>query len=239
MRAIVAWMLVFLWVSSQESPLLNVVKLDTRFEDGTQVQGFGMWLEGGYLVSALRAVHRPKPMVFARTIKVMSVDSCELPLIAFGEAKVVALDEDRGIALLKMARYSDMYGNMLRAKHAFHEFVMSTRGVDLALALARHQADSSIYRYPREQRWKSLRLENSPSAEQFLGAGVFNEVNEFVGILRASNEQRGDFEIASVEEIADFICQLVSERAVLPQSEAVAKICGESPPLLGLRNALN
>ncbi|MGP1579634.1 MAG: hypothetical protein ACTTH5_01210 [Wolinella sp.] len=235
MRAIVAWMLIFLWVSSQESPLLNVVKLDTRFEDGTQVQGFGMWLEGGYLLSALHAVHRPKPMVFARTIKVMSVDSCELPLIFFGEADPIALDEDRGIALLKMTRYGDAYGNMLRKKHAFHDFVMRTRGVDLTLALAHHQSPSSTYRYPKEQRWKTLRLVDFPSAERFLGAGVFDEASEFVGILRGSHEQKGDFEVASVREIADFICQLVSEKMVLSTDEALAKVCKESPLLLGLR----
>lgn len=172
MRAWIGWFLL-VWggvLLAGETSLLQVVKLEARLENGENQKSLGVWLKGGYILAPSAAVHRFSPSAYAERIEVMIVDDPALPLIAFGGAGVVALDEDLGVALLRMERFSDIYGNPLPLS-AFHEKVMKERGVS---RLEEQESDSSAWMTPVElawgESWATLPRDSSrDSRKLFLG----------------------------------------------------------------------
>lgn len=222
MRAWMGWFLL-VWggvLLAGETSLLQVVKLEARLESGENQKSLGVWLKGGYILAPSAAVHRFSPSVYAERIEVMIVDDPALPLIAFGGAGVVALDEDLGVALLRMERFSDIYGNPLPLS-AFHEKVMKERGIS---RLEEQESDSSAWMTPVELAWGNLGLVSQGAPPEIQGSSFWDGKGNFQGIITAlaPKEKR-----TSPKEIKEFVCTLAKKGLLFKKGDPLLGVCAQ------------
>lgn len=218
-------------MQAREEALLQAVKLKITLENHTRQSALGVWLKGGYILTSALAVHQSEPLVYAKRIEVLIVDEITQPLIAFGEARVVALDEDRGVALLHLERFSDMYGNHL-AKTPFHESVLERRGVELGSYLRGELGEFGGRWRPVEQAWGDLRLQDGlvgiVGAER-LGTPWWSDRGEFEGLSVAPLDNSMEMRRIETGEIEAFLCSLVERGLIFTQEESTLWRCSASP----------
>lgn len=85
----------------------SVGMIVSYFDNGNMTQGYGVLLKEGYFITASNLVYNHQE--YPKDIYVKMQDDSAKPLICVAKLQVKAIDEQKGLALLKTVAYTDDY----------------------------------------------------------------------------------------------------------------------------------
>ena len=115
--------------SSNNNPWVHSVGLiNVYFGDGTLSQGFGALLKDGFFITSADLVF--KNGYFPNKIDVKMQDDSAKPLICIANLEVKAIDEEKGLALLKTQNFTDEYCH-IRSESFYHKRIYELYYLDI------------------------------------------------------------------------------------------------------------
>ena len=207
------------------------LKVIAYFEENSFKEGYGLLIDEGLgLVSSAVVYDNKKPL----DIILHNNEILGNPVACLSHARIIALDDNVGLALLKLESFTDIYCNIL-PKPNFREshFIMLSHSILYAPLMWDKKGKISYF---EEKDWlnfgeKQADLETlkKDNLQKLLGMPLF-EKDIFVGMIveqKVKNE-KNKITILKHNEILEFLCGLERKTNILLHYKKIENFCKEA-----------
>ena len=223
----------------------GALKIIAHFDEVHYREGFGLLVDEGLAITSSEIVYEHKRAI---DIVLYNNEVLGTPAACLSHAKILALDDDLGIALLQLESFTDIFCNILPKPNFREKQYMEFSYSILKKPISLIPVLEDEITYFRETDWLNFGRIRSPLRQlyksQLWGMPLFVRdalgQEEFIGILtqkltvksknnpldfQKSQKSQQDLEILSHQEILDFLCYLQSHTSILKNYKKIDEFC--------------